>query len=125
MSTTPPPPTRRHFLGAAAALAAAADGPAAPDKRPAPPTPFEPVRIPEWVRGVTRMAYLSPDQVPPAARAGVEVAHPTLVWPYSPLRRAGGGLGKADARKLRALVADCHDRRMKLVLGLPPFPPVA
>src|SRR5438105_1456305 len=52
------------------------------------------IRIPEWVHGVTRMAFLTPDEVAKAARAGVQVVHTNLVWPYFPLRRDGGGLSK-------------------------------
>ncbi len=113
--------TRREFLGAAGALAvtglAGAEG--------AKPEPFEPVRIPEWVRGVTRMAYCTPGEVPRAAKSGVQVVHANLVWPYYPLRRDGGGLGKDQAKALHDLVGSCHKHGMKLVLGLPPFPPVA
>src|SRR5262249_49180544 len=46
------------------------------------------------------------------------------VWPYYPLKRDGGGLSKDDDSRLRQFVGDCHRRGMKLVLGLPPFPPV-
>ncbi len=96
--------------------------PAAPDE-PKPAT-FEPIRIPEWVRGVTRMAFLSPGEVDRAAKAGVQVVHTNLIWPYFPLRRNGGGLSKDDSRKLRELADRCHAHGMKLVLGLPPFPSV-
>jgi hypothetical protein len=114
--------TRREFLGAAGALAVACavGGEEAPR-----PAPFEPVKIPEWVRGVTRMAFLTLGEVPRAAKDGAEVVHTNLVWPYYPLRRDGGGLGPPEAKGLRDLVAACHTRGMKLVLGLPPFPPVA
>jgi hypothetical protein len=53
------------------------------------------------------------------------VVHTNLIWPYVPLRKDGGGLSKDDDRKLRELVKDCHDRGMRLSLGLPPFPSVA
>ncbi|HZT81757.1 MAG TPA: hypothetical protein VFA26_16140 [Gemmataceae bacterium] len=117
-------PTRRAFLAqssTALAAAALADLPAAAD----PPAGFEPVRPPGWVFGVTRMAFLSPADVPKAAKAGVQVVHTNAVWPYFPLRRDGGGLSKDDDRRLRDLVTACHRHGMKLVLGLPPFPPVA
>src|SRR5438105_582682 len=84
--------TRREFLATAGALAASAV--AGADGDPPKPPPFEPVVVPEWVRGVTRMAFLSPGEVPRAAKAGVQVVHTNLVWPYYPLRRDGGGLTK-------------------------------
>jgi hypothetical protein len=118
-----PEATRRQFLGAAGALAFACAGAAAPPET-AGPTPFEPVAIPEWVRGVTRMAFLTPGEVPRAARAGVQVVHTNLVWPYFPLRRDGGGLARDQADALRDLVKACRKGGMRLVLGLPPFPPV-
>ncbi len=86
---------------------------------------FIPVRIPDWVFGVTRMAFLSPGEVGKAARAGVQVVHTNLVWPYYPLHRDGGGLSREDSRRLHDLVGECHRLGMKLVLGLPPFPPVS
>jgi len=116
--------TRREFLGAAGTLAVAGVVAAAVPEAPN-SAPFEPIKLPEWVRGVTRMAFLTPGEVPRAARAGVQVVHTNLVWPYYPLRRDDGGLGKEDAKALRDLVDACHKRSMKLVLGLPPFPPVA
>ncbi len=85
---------------------------------------FEPVKIPAWVFGVSRMAFLSPGDVPKAAKAGVQVVHTNLIWPYFPLRIDGGGLSKEDDLRLHQLVRDCHQGGMKLVLGLPPFPPV-
>jgi len=124
-----PPPeeaheaTRREFLGAAGALAVAGVVAAAPE--PPMPAAFEPVKIPAWVRDVTRMAFLTPGEVPRAGKAGVQVVHTNLVWPYHPLRRDGGGLSKADDKALHDLVEACHKRGMKLVLGLPPFPSVA
>jgi hypothetical protein len=90
-----------------------------------PGQPFTPIRIPDWVFGVTRMAFLSPSEVDKAARAGVQVVHTNLVWPYYPLRRDGGGLSREDARRLHDLAAECHRHSIKLVLGLPPFPPVS
>jgi hypothetical protein len=116
--------TRRQFLAAAAAGAAlpalaAAAGPAGG------PAPFEAVKPPAWVYGVTRMAFGTPGEVEKAARSGVQVFHTNVVWPYFPLRRDGGGLSADDGRRLRDLTADCHHRGIKLGLGLPPFPPVA
>jgi hypothetical protein len=96
--------------------AGAADGPA---------KAADPLPVPPWVYGVTRMGFLSPGEVGKAATMGVQVVHTNLVWPYFPLRRDGGGLSPEDDRKLRALVADCRRGGMRLVLGLPPFPPVA
>jgi hypothetical protein len=85
---------------------------------------FEPVRSPGWVAGVTRMAFMAPGPLDAAAKAGVQVIHTNIVWPYYPLRRDGGGLSKPDAERLRSFTLDCHRRGMKLILGLPPFPPV-
>ena len=59
------------------------------------------------------------------AAAGAQVLHTNLVWPYHPLRRDGGGLSAADRARLRELVAAAHKRGLKVVLGLPPFPPVS
>ncbi|HZY90878.1 MAG TPA: hypothetical protein VFE78_39000 [Gemmataceae bacterium] len=125
------PAGRRRFLAqtggalaAAGALGAApADG--AEAKPAGPGSDFRAVTPPEWVFGVTRMAFLSPGEVAKAAAAGAQVVHTNVVWPYYPLRRDGGGLSKEDARRLRDLVADCRRHRLRLVLGLPPFPPVA
>src|SRR5579864_3337564 len=107
-------PGRREFLAAGAALplAVTAASPA-------------PVAVPDWLLGVTRMAFVTPGNVRKAAAAGAEVIHTNLVWPYFPLRRDGGGLSKEDGRRLRDMTADCHRAGMKLVLGLPPFPPVS
>jgi hypothetical protein len=87
--------------------------------------PFEPVKPPAWVNGITRMAFLSSGQVDEAAKAGTQVVHTNLVWPYFPLRRDGGGLAPADREALAKLVKECHDRGMRVSLGLPPFPSVA
>src|SRR6059058_6106029 len=113
------PETRREFLAQAAALAAAAAAAADPPTEPADPP------VPAWVRGVTRMGFLSPGEVARAAAMGVQVVHTNVVWPYFPLRRDGGGLSADDARKLRDLVADCRRHKVRVALGLPPFPPVA
>jgi hypothetical protein len=124
--------TRREVLiqaGGTVALAALSGVPslvgAAPEEPGTQAETVEAVRIPEWVFGVTRMAFLSPGEIAKAARAGAQVVHTNLVWPYFPLRRDGGGLAKEDDGRLRTLVADCHRAGMKLVLGLPPFPPVS
>lgn len=86
---------------------------------------LEPVEIPDWVYGVTRMAFLTPDQLDLAAQSGVQVAHANVVWPYYPLKRDGGALSAKDAHALRSLTEACHARGIRLVLGLPPFPPAA
>jgi hypothetical protein len=87
-------------------------------------TKGDPAGIPDWVFDVTRMAFVTPDQVAKAADAGVEVVHGNAVWPYFPLRRDGGGLPPAEEKVLRKFVSECHRRGMKLILGLPPFPSV-
>jgi hypothetical protein len=86
---------------------------------------FRPVESPAWVGDVTRMAFITPGDVDKAADAGVQVAHGNGVWPHYPLRRDGGGLKPDDDRLLRGFVEGCHRRGIRLVLGLPPFPPVA
>jgi hypothetical protein len=124
----PAPETRRDFLvlagGAVGALGlttTAAEGEAdAGAAKEASPLP-----VPAWVHEVTRMGFLSPAEVAKAAASGAQVVHTNLVWPYFPLRRAGGGLSREDDRKLRALAADCRRAGVRLVLGLPPFPPVS
>jgi hypothetical protein len=85
---------------------------------------FEPIQIPEWVRGVTRMAFLTPGEVDKGAKAGAQVVHGNAVWPYYPLRKDGGGLPPKEDNLLRKFVDDCHRHSMKLILGLPPFLPV-
>jgi hypothetical protein len=124
---SPSPASRRDFLaqtsGAMAVTALAGFSPAAEEVLPH--DSFKPVTIPAWVFDVTRMAFLSPDEVAKAAKAGVQVVHTNLIWPYFPLRRDGGGLSIEEDRRLRKLVGECHRHDMKLVLGLPPFPPVA
>lgn len=114
---------RREFLATAGnglALAVAANS-----AGPAPAAEFAPVSVPAWVHGITRMAFLTPGQVDAAAAAGVQVVHGNAVWPYFPLKKDGGGLSAADDKILRSFVDGCHGHGMKLVLGLPPFPPVA
>lgn len=114
-----PEPSRRDFLaGAVAGAGVALTAEAAPAR-------FEPVQPPPWVHEVTRMAYLTPDQVADAARAGAQVIHTNIVWPHFPLRRDGGGLPAAEAKRLERCVADCKRHKLRLILGLPPFPPVA
>jgi hypothetical protein len=117
----PVPDSRRDFLTLAGGVAGALALSGAPAESDA----AGPPAVPEWVNGVTRMGFLSPAEVAKAAAAGAQVVHTNLVWPYFPLRRDGGGLSREDARKLHALVADCRRARVRLVLGLPPFPPVA
>ncbi|MEX2187421.1 MAG: alpha-amylase family protein [Pirellulales bacterium] len=130
--------TRREFLAASVAtvgtvtLAVAALTPSTAmgdrltvDEAAAGATPeFEPAAIPEWVRGVTRMSFLGPDQVADAARIGVQVVHGNAVWPYYPLRRDGGKLKDAEHALLKRFVDETHRHGMKLSLGLPPFPSV-
>src|SRR5947209_13085049 len=105
--------TRLAFVWSFAFLASGADA------------PFEPVKPPAWVAGVTRMAFLSPGQVDEAAKIGTQVVHTNVVWPYYPLRRDGGGLSSNDREALAKIVKECHDRGMRVCLGLPPFPSVA
>lgn len=88
------------------------------------PPAFEPVAVPDWVYGVTRMTFCSPGEVERAAAAGVQVLHTNVVWPYFPLRRDGGALPADEADALRKLMDDCRRLKMRMVLGLPPFPPV-
>jgi hypothetical protein len=86
---------------------------------------FAPIAIPDWVRNITRMSFLGPDQVADAARIGVQVVHGNAVWPYYPLRRDGGKLTEAEHAMLKRFVDETHKHGMKLSLGLPPFPSVA
>ncbi|MBI1902222.1 MAG: hypothetical protein HYS13_14065 [Planctomycetia bacterium] len=116
---------RRTFLSAAAGAGAAVVAGEFCDGLEGPAYKFEPVRIPDWVYGVSRMAFLSPGEVDRAASLGVQVVHGNAVWPYFPLKRDGGGLSKDDEHTLRSFVAGCHQHGMKLCLGLPPFPPAA
>lgn len=83
------------------------------------------IKFPAWVRDVTRMAFVTLDQVIPAAEMGVQVCHTNVLWPYYPLLRDGGRIPDQDDRLLKEVVRRCHDRGMKLSLGLPPFPPAA
>src|SRR5260370_41447561 len=118
-----PGPTRREFFVASTGLGHTAL-PASLAEAAEAKQIFEPVKIPAWVYHVTRMAFLTPGEVDKAARAGVQVVHGNAVWPYYPLRKDGGGLPADEARVLKKFVDDCHRQHMKLVLGLPPFPPV-
>lgn len=90
-----------------------------------PPSGFQSIAIPAWVRNVTRMAFVTPGEVEKAAELGVQVCHGNAVWPYFPLRRDGGGLSEADRQLLTRIVETCHRHGMKYCLGLPPFPAVA
>ena len=85
---------------------------------------FEPVRIPAWVHGVTRMVFITPGEIDVAEKVRAQVVHTNVVWPYYPLRRDGGGLSADDAKRLKDFADECHRRGMKIVLGLPPFMPV-
>ncbi len=87
--------------------------------------PFTPIQPPEWIYEVTRMAFCTPGDLEFAAKAGAQVVHFNLVWPYYPLRRDGGGLSRTDGDNLRAFVTRCHQLGMRACLGLPPFPNVA
>jgi hypothetical protein len=84
---------------------------------------FQPVRPAEWVDDVTRMVFVTPGEIELAEKARAQVVHTNICWPYWPLRRDGGGLGAEEARKLKDFVAACHRRKMRIVLGLPPFMP--
>lgn len=109
-------PTRRDFLvGTLAAPLLTGDC------HPAPAP--DPLAVPAWVRQATRMTFTG--DVAQAAAAGAQVVHTNLIWPYFPLRRDGGGLAKADAAKLTALLTTAHKLSLRVGLGLPPFPPVA
>ncbi|HND55665.1 MAG TPA: hypothetical protein PLV92_24790, partial [Pirellulaceae bacterium] len=81
-------------------------------------------KVPAWIQQVTRMAFVTAGDLERAAKAGVQVVHTNLVWPYFPLRRDGGGLAPRDAESLRSLVERCHSLKMRISLGLPPFPSV-
>jgi hypothetical protein len=118
--------SRRNFLLAASGAAAAAVlSPSLPAAlAAADEKQFQPVAIPDWVYNVTSMAFGSAGDLDLMADSGVQVLHTNLVWPYDPLMKDGGGLSEAEAEGLRKLVAACHDRGIKLSLGLPPFPSV-
>ena len=88
-------------------------------------SPVPSLERPDWVQGVSRMAFGGWGDLELAEQSGVQVFHTNLIWPYYPLRREGGGLAPEDVRKLRELVEDCHRRGMKLSLGVPPFPSVS
>ena len=42
------------------------------------------------------MAFCGVDQFEQVAKAGVQVIHTNLIWPYFPLKRDGGGLNEKD-----------------------------
>ena len=92
--------TRRDFLKTAALATAAL----APAEASAADPVTEPLSIPDWVYGVTRMGFLSPGQVDQAAKAGVQVVHTNLDLAVLPAAQDGGGLSKDDDAKLRELV---------------------
>ena len=102
---------RRAFLTATGCLLARPAGfePCVPG---AAPPAAGPLPVPTWVRGVTRMTFTS--DIEAAARAGAQVVHTNLIWPYFPLRRDGGGLAKAEAaaakRCLEAVTASADQR---------------
>ena len=106
-------PTRRDFLSAtvAASVAGLAEAGAS-----------QPDDVPAWVRSVTRMTFTS--DVAAAGPVGAQVAHTNLIWPYFPLRKDGGGLSKGDADKMRAMMAAARKNKVRVGLGLPPFPSV-
>lgn len=119
--------SRREFLtqSVAGLAATALSGPVAQstDAAQAPST-FTPVKIPDWVHSVTRMAFVTPGEIDRAAELGVQVCHGNAIWPYFPLRKDGGGLSAADRNAMREIVERCHARGMRYCLGLPPFPSV-
>src|SRR5207249_7416401 len=118
MHDAPSDPTRRDFLHTTGALLAAGLAESAPAEADSAP---KPLAVPDWVREVTRMTFGTPGDVEKAAKAGAQVLHTNVVWPYFPLRRDGGGLSEVDAGRLRNLVAACRKHNLRLVLGLPPF----
>ncbi|MBS0204823.1 MAG: hypothetical protein JSS49_18100 [Planctomycetes bacterium] len=120
--------TRRDFLvtaGAGLTTAVLLRPISAAAAEAKPPATFVPVKIPDWVRSVTRMAFVTPGEIDHAAELGVQVCHGNAVWPYFPLRRDGGGLSPADRKLMKEIVERCHRQGMKYCLGLPPFPSVA
>ena len=119
-----PPTTRRDFLAqAGGTLAVAALSGTKPVTAEQPTSVFEPIAIPDWIYGVTRMAFVTPGDVLRAGKAGAQVVHTNIIWPYFPLRRDGGGPSKDDDHRMRDLVADCRRAGVRLCVGLPPFPP--
>lgn len=117
--------TRREFLGMSAAgltTALVLDHVVVGAEPPSPQG--VPVKIPDWVRSITRMAFVTPGEIDRAAELGVQVCHGNAVWPYFPLRRDGGGLSPADQALMKGIVDRCHRQGMKYCLGLPPFPSV-
>ena len=119
-------PTRRDFLTqTAGSLAVAAFSGTTSVAAEQPTAIFKPIAIPDWVYSVTRMAFVTPGDVLRAGKAGAQVVHTNVIWPYFPLRRDGGGPSKDDDRRMRDLVAECRRAGVRLCVGLPPFPPAA
>jgi hypothetical protein len=121
-------PTRREFLQTAGGTVAsgAAIGPIHPAIARAADDgdSFKPAKIPDWVENVTTMAFGGWGDIELLAKAGVQVLHTNLVWPYYPLKKDGGGLNAKDAAEMKRLVDSVHKQGAKLSLGLPPFPSV-
>ena len=107
--------TRREFLAQTGAVLGVATLPNAAQVAAEGSAAFEPVKVPDWIYGVTRMAFVTPGDVGRAAKAGAQVVHTNVVWPYFPLRRDGGGLSEGDGRRLRDLVADCRRGGVRLL----------
>ncbi len=121
-------PNRREFLEAAGGVLIggaiiAATNPHAVLARDNRDT-FHPPSIPDWVFGVTTMAFGGWGDIELLAEAGVQVLHTNLVWPYYPRKKDGGGLKPDADADMKRLVDAVHKQRAKLSLGLPPFPPV-
>ncbi len=126
MTDSLPVVSRRDFLiTTATAAAMMMTTPVLQSAEAEPPWTFEPVKIPDWVRKVTRMAYVTPGEIDKAAELGVQVCHGNAVWPYFPLRREGGGLSDTDRKLMQQIIDTSHKHGMKYCLGLPPFPSVA
>src|SRR3954464_15575571 len=112
--------SRREFLAATAVLAGSSTlrTTFGADEVVQKSVPFAAVKIPAWVRSVTRMAFVTPGEIDRAAALGVQVCHGNAVWPYYPLRRDGGGLSPADRKLMQEIVDRCHQQGMKYCLGL-------
>lgn len=117
--------TRRGFLAASSATLSLTSFPfSASSVHADESASLENLPAPAWIHDVTRMAFCGLEQFEQVARAGVQVIHTNLIWPYYPLKRDGFGLSEKDDAALRNMVETCHRLGMKLSLGLPPFPPV-
>jgi hypothetical protein len=117
--------SRRTFLKTAGFVAGAQVLPASAEDLPQPRLAApEPLPLPKWMTRITRMTFATPGEVEQAAKAGAQVFHTNVVWPYFPLKRDGGGLRKDDDAKLRELRSACKKHGIRLMLGLPPFPSV-